>query len=162
MTVSSLCCCSLTRTPCSKLLSTTLHSTPLLTLFAFAALAGCGFPTHIHTHKHTLALSLARRRCIIAWRADCCAATAGVAAAVARVLVLVLLFVVSLTCSQLLLQLLLLCCCCSCCCCWQCKTLHCNKIELPSPSSSLNWHNDLIKNKHLHCIATMRRRLGRP
>lgn len=35
------------------LLETPLSHSPLLTLFAFAALAGCGFPTHIHTHTHS-------------------------------------------------------------------------------------------------------------
>lgn len=87
------------------LLKTPLSHSPLLSSLSLPLQPWQGVDFQL---THTLALSLARRRCIIAWRADCCAATAGVAAAVARVLVLVLLFVVSLTCSQLLLQLLLL------------------------------------------------------
>jgi len=92
----------------------------------------------ISTLTLTHTLSLTRRRCIIAWRVDCS--------------------------------------CCRCCCSFLflflffalCRVFNMHSIVANAklytapklrPQSPLNWHNDLIKNKHLHCIATMRRRL---
>lgn len=93
------------------LLTHSLAETPLF------ALAGCGFPTLAHTC--TCKLSLTRRRCIIAWRARVPVVLVLPRRRRRRVVsCLNMQSIVVAVCSLL------------CCCCWQCKTLHCTKIEL--------------------------------